>query len=920
MFQYSQLAKLGPGSLVLTGNLRLARFLQEQYGQIQIAAGHEAWEQPKILHWQSWLNQSWQEIEHLSEARLLSEAQARLVWEQAISAESEHLSLLNLHASAKSAQQAWLLLHDWVLTLTDLGTAADEDVLVFKAWARVYSEKCAQRHWLDEARLAEHLYYSIAADQLSLPSEVLLAGFEEPSPIQQKIFDQFKAKGLAVGQLQENNQPGKQYRLSLPTTRDEIQAAAQWAKQCLTNEPAAKVAIVIPQLASVRADVARILDQELCPAVSLPGNQDQVRPYDISLGLPMSQYPLVFDALLMLECLQHRMSLEKVSRLLASVFIGHGEQNSEHPDETNTGNETNARALLDAWLREQGSTHVRIDLLARLAKGLDKNGTVGPHACPQLATRLSALLELKESSPTRQSSHDWAKHFTKTLNIFGWPGDRPLNSAEFQTVERWRKLLEIFAGLESISGLVTLHEAMGQLRNLANETIFQPESEAVAITVLGVLEAKGLTFDYLWLLGLDDETWPQAPRPHPLLPTRLQRELAMPHASAERELEFSRYLTNVLLNSASEVVVSSPEREDDKKLRPSPLIMEIPEATREKIITSVPEDYIQTIHKQGSLELLTEDQPPPLSTGADGVSGRGGTGLIKHQANCPFSAFARYRLGAQPFADNQAGLSAMERGSLVHRVLELLWGELKNQANLLKLSDEELNTTITSSIEQAINEQARFNPETFTKRFVEIETVRLTRLISQWLELEKQRPPFKVVAPEEQQFVTIAGLTLKLIIDRIDELENGDRLLIDYKTGANNNLNNWFDERPREPQLPMYSYLGNETGQPPAALAFAQLVPGDLRFIGLGDRDGISNGIKDISSDDKRGAADWSTQINDWKNVLERLAREYVDGVAVVDPKDDNSCTYCPYPELCRINELNQRLGHLMEAEQPDND
>ena len=630
----------------------------------------------------------------------------------------------------------------------------------------------------------------------------------------------------------------------------------------------------------------------------------------------MSQYPLVFDALLMLECLQHRMSLEKVSRLLASVFIGHREKNSEHQHETSTGNETNARALLDAWLREQGVTHIRIDLLARFAKGLDKNGTVGPHACPLLAARLGALLELKETSPTRQSSHDWAQYFTKTLNIFGWPGDRPLNSAEFQTVERWRKLLEIFAGLESISGLVTLHEAMGQLRNLANETIFQPESEAVAITVLGVLEAKGLSFDYLWLLGLDDETWPSAPRPHPLLPTRLQRELAMPHASAERELEFSRILTNALLSSANEVVVSSPERADDKKLRPSPLIMEIQETSREKIITSDTKDYIQTIYKQGRLEQLTEDQPPPLNSGAAELGVHGGTGLIKHQANCPFSAFARYRLGAQPLADIQAGLSAMERGSLVHRVLELLWGELKDQANLLQLSDENCTEIINKSVVQAINEQSRFRPETFTAKFIAIETVRLARLISQWLALEKQRPPFKVIAPEEQQFVTIAGMRLKLIIDRIDEIENGEHLLIDYKTGSNNNLNNWFDERPREPQLPMYAYMGNEQGQPPAALAFAQLSPGDLKFIGLGDRDNIAQGIKDIASDDKRGAADWPTQINDWKNILERLAREYVNGAAVVDPKDDNSCTYCPYPELCRINELNQRLGHLMETEQ----
>lgn len=914
----NKLQNLKPDSLIITGNLRLARYLQEEYGRLQIAAGFEAWPQPKIMHWQSWLNQSWQEAEHHSKLQLLSDPQARLVWEQVINAHlDDHFSLLNLHASARSAQSAWRLLNEHEYSLDNLGQHVDEDVAVFRLWAQAYSEKCVEQHWLDEARLGEYVYYSIETDQLSLPSEVLLAGLEELTPIQKKIISQLETKGVTVGDLfspdqselsdratqnnkQSNQTKSNQKRLSLQTTRDEIKAAALWARQQVTQDPETKIAIVIPQLASVRVDVVRILDQALCPAVILPGNQDIARPYDISLGLPLGEYPVVFDALLMLECLNHRMPMEKVGRLLASSFSG--DTKAEH----------HARALLDAWLREKGASSIRIDILARQAKGLDKNGEAEPHACPLLVTRLVALVELKTNMPTRQSSHEWAKLFITALNTLGWPGDRSLSSTENQTVVRFREILESLAGMEQIAGLITLHEALRQLRNLANEIIFQPKSEAKPILVLDVLAEKILTFDALWVMGLHDEVWPQVPRPHPLLPVRLQRELDMPHASAEKELQHARALTDAMKASAKEVIVSSPQRDGDKALRPSPLITDIAEGTFKELVSSQPEDYAQTIYKFGQLELVDFVQPPPMFTGTDIT--RGGTGLIKQQAQCPFSAFARYRLGAQPLAESREGLSAMERGSLVHRVLELLWGSIKTQDTLLNLADEELNKVISQSVQYAIDEQAKFNPEIFTSRFIEIEANRLTRLMTNWLALEKERSPFKVIAPEKKQFVTIAGMTLKLIIDRIDELESGERLLIDYKTGANNNLNNWFDDRPQEPQLPMYSYLGSEAGQAPAALAFAQLAAGDLKFIGLGNQDGIAQGIKDIAKDDKRGAVDWATQINDWKKVLENLAQQYVNGEASVNPKDDNSCTYCPYPELCRINELNQRLGHLMEA------
>jgi len=43
--------------------------------------------------------------------------------------------------------------------------------------------------------------------------------------------------------------------------------------------------------------------------------------------------------------------------------------------------------------------------------------------------------------------------------------------------------------------------------------------------------------------------------------------------------------------------------------------------------------------------------------------------MVKDQAACPFRAFAAHRLGAEGLQFPHTGLDALERGTLVHRVL-----------------------------------------------------------------------------------------------------------------------------------------------------------------------------------------------------------------------------------------------------------
>jgi RecB family exonuclease len=137
----------------------------------------------------------------------------------------------------------------------------------------------------------------------------------------------------------------------------------------------------------------------------------------------------------------------------------------------------------------------------------------------------------------------------------------------------------------------------------------------------------------------------------------------------------------------------------------------------------------------------------------------------------------------------------------------------------------------------------------------------------------------------------MAGIRVKVRIDRIDRLPDDREVIIDYKTGSPS-IHSWDTDRPEEPQLPLYSTI-HET--PLAAVLFAEVKPGEVRFRGLVDGEIVIPGAD---------STDLAARISEWRGVLERLGTQFRAGHAEVDPKDPaKTCRYCSHSTLCRIAE-----------------
>ncbi|MCG8433101.1 MAG: PD-(D/E)XK nuclease family protein, partial [Gammaproteobacteria bacterium] len=225
------------------------------------------------------------------------------------------------------------------------------------------------------------------------------------------------------------------------------------------------------------------------------------------------------------------------------------------------------------------------------------------------------------------------------------------------------------------------------------------------------------------------------------------------------------------------------------------------------------------------------------------------------------------------------------------------------------------DSLVQEAAQIVLDEAARANPRFFPAAFRELEQQRLMSLVKAWLEQELKRAPFEIDGTEQQTEIAVGPLRLRARVDRIDKLNDGRRVLIDYKTGRPK-VAGWFEERPEEPQLPLYAIAQTEF---PAAILFAQVNADEQRYLGIAENNDAVAGKETFTAWrwEKGVTQSWQDLANDWRKVLDALADEFATGKAAVDPKDAHACRYCHLSVLCRIDELScsQRGFEMSEDE-----
>ena len=817
-------------SPVVSANLRLTRTLRTEFGEQQIAKGLHAWKSPEIYVWRHYLHELFDSSANADSLPFrLNDQQCRVLWERCIREEVD-ASVVNVASLGRLARDGWVRLNEWNLD-PDVcaNAAAGQDQRIFARAVQRYREELQAKGWIDDATLPHLILTLVSKRQLTLPKRLTLVGFDRVTPQFKLILDAFEEGGTRIkireaGPFQEN----LLYRFD--NADAELRAAGAWAASELASNSELRIAVVVSGLESVAANTGRLLREGLAPGWQY-GGRARAAAVNVSYGRKLSDFPAIHSALIALRWIVSDIPGSDVGVLLRSPFIGVGP--------------AHGRSRLELLLRDWPDRHWSADRLCNALGGRDESVDA-----TDWLSRLARHGESRQSVSASRRPSEWARNIDEILKALNWPGDGTLNSDDFQLINRWRELLNEFAQLEVVAPRMSAVTAVARIAAMANETLFQAEVEGSVLTVLGPLEAAGMQFDRLWVAGLAADDWPPQGRPSPLLSRELQLQHNMPDSDPQDTADYARRILNRLRASAATCYLSYAATLADREQLPTALVSDLSEVDS-------PDDpgwHAQSLLSRVGLQHVADPAPPLLTD--EVISG--GAATINRQMSEPFSAFVFGRLGVRWMQGFTAGIAPNIRGNLVHNALFDLYAHKPSQADILDWDEAQVRNRIANAVDRAFAIHERYADGVLRQLF-NLERRRTKLLLAAVLAIDRGREAFKVGTVERAVEGSIGPLTISLRCDRIDELENSDIVILDYKTGSRKKF--LSSGEPGDMQLVVYACM---TDRRVSGLGLFNV---DSKFTGI---DGAGPALGDYPN--------WQNELDDWKNLVIDAANEIATG------------------------------------------
>ena len=865
-------AALDAGAAVLTPNRRLSRAVRAADNARRINRGERAWASAVIMPLRQYWHERWQWActSGRVEPRALLEARAqRLLWRRVIDEESTGFSLLSSARAAALCQSAFENVNLWGLRLDEPVLRQEfefhEDTRHFLLWARAFQDALDAAGWITPEQAQRRL--------LRVP-EV----FERPLALLQTdrmppLHERLCALAPRVQRLRGAARRGAAAPVqAFANAEAELAAVASWCLQSREADPRGRYGVVLSDMRCERDRLETRLRRAFAcltgPYASLPVN--------FSTGFTLDRVPLVRDALGVLEVSAEQVDIERAIALLQSRFV-------RLPRVDGASGERQIRRL-----RELGCARLPQRVLRECLAPLGALAAPAPwRALPRLEAELG--LHRRQRPPSA-----WRGAFARLLEAWGWPLGSRLDSLEYQQWQRWGEALDAYAALDGVVGALDFEAAVSLLGDCLAEEDFQPETADQSIQILGPLETTGLSFDGLWLTGMNAERWPAPAAPNPYLPHALQRRLRLPHADAAWEWEWTQTRWRGWREGCERLQASYVYREEDRLIPPSPLLASLAERHCDD-----PPDADPRWRRQQRDAEFTPVEPGCVAVDAAEMAAlRTGSALLEAQALCPFQAFAAHRLEAHPAGVAGVGVSPAERGTILHRALFLLSAHYPDRQTLRRADAAARREAIRSASAEALDAIRGERRRVLASASLELEARRLHALLLRWLELEAERElDWRIETREAERELALGPLAIRLRLDRVDLVAGGRRIVLDYKSGRIDPLSQWLEERPRKPQLPLYALAEPDA----SAISTVSLRRREIDFRGLGSA-ALIPGVEAVAGrrgDALEGDAAFAAQRDEWRRELSALAGEFAAGQARLTPSDD-ACRYCARSALCR--------------------
>ena len=886
------------GAILLTPNLRIRDAIVCQYlneTKTGVAPTPEVYPVDVFIqdHWKIHARRSAESNSNLS---LISSQEELLIWDHVLETCLLSESLLNTEETANTIAHSYRMGKQWLdneIFNQEVTKKSDiKDVAVFSEWIELFRKYCNQHRVINLVDATQILTEVILKNGLETSlKRIVLVNFFNPPPLYRKLFTALpNLKEVFTNTIDNEmkSQVALKTKLTFQSQDSESNHCALWVKKILTKKPNAHIGILAADKPNSREKLELALKDALTPLNFFP-NVIHESLFNTSGNTEnLLDSGLIYDAFLILNLGADQYNTVDIIRLLQSPFI-----NLDHAEESDAEKED--CILLAGSLKQRTGPIISSRELFYLIKTESTSSELA-------AILVSIRTEIRKAN-LQSAPLQWRSVFTKALESFGWPG-KIQSSIEYSQHEQWLNLLNTFDSSAASLSKLNYSSALKRLTLLAKRTLQRNLfNSSLQISYFSLDEAVGLEFDYLWMLGIDDQHWPEPANPSPFLPYKLQKQYKIPGSHSEIQLNSASTTFEILLSStAVEARASYYLSDGEQEFRPSNFLQTFRSEIRDNE-TSRPLGN-EILSQVGSIPIeRTFNKDHPV---APEELIKGGSAIISHQSSCPFKAFAMNRLNLNPESFNEGGISKIAKGNACHIALEQLFTKILSNKELHSISDEQLATHIDNSATKAVEFLIQAHGDLLTPKIQKIEHRRIAILLEEFSKVEKQRSDFEVIDQERSLSVDFGNLTLRVRVDRIDRLQSGDIALIDYKTGKQTiSPKKWHDERPEDMQLPLYYYIAdsNHLGSI-STLVIASINSEKLGYSGITSTDHFSKQVKPLRNGSDANSA-WQELTTNWKENINSLALEFKQGVCHVAPVNPlTTCNYCGLQSICRIQEL----------------
>ena len=832
---------------------------------------------PAIYSLNHWLKKEYKEfcmVGSIDESyRILNGIEEKLLWERIIhkGLDGKNFQKKQIDNITEKVISADRLIREYKIKNDELKKhETNIEKKEFNRWLNEFDSYCKQNKLLSRLKFIEFFIDKQMEHTLVDNKELMLIGFDNKSPLYEELFSVLNEKNNVEDYKVKQAEKIKRQEIKCEDVEGEIKEVTKWVKQ----NPKKKLLIISPALNRFQIKLQNELDRQVQPDIY--NEYDKNNIYNSNLQRPLSNEPIITAAINLLKLNNTNQTSTKI--FYESLLFNNWIDTDGYKD----------REELANYINDKKFPKISINSLIKLIKN-------DPHIKElNLDSLLKTLSLLKKNQilwSKNRAIDEWVNLTEQYWTEIKISKINNLLLFEINNINRLFNLLNQIKKNQIIDYSISFEEYWEILfTHLSNSPAPKDPNDSY-VDINGFAENPMKKYDAIWLMNMNTKFWPGKAEFNPFLPQKLQKKYHIYDEVYIKKLDDVRMAR--LNNFSGDITISFSKKDGETELIQTPGYFE------GKNINEV-SNKTKKIENHNFEEI--DDHKAPKILGDD-VFVSGGFRALENYQKSPAWAFYENRLHANSFyEDKQDEISKMSRGNLVHELLERFWREHKNSINLSDMTVEVLKKNISTLTNEVMSDFKVSKPH-LTPSQIQLESHYYNDLLYQWLSFEKtERPRFSVIESEKKYQIKIDRITFNVKIDRIDEYEDGSRLLIDYKTGAEVPISQWKKSPITSLQMPIYvAFTGIENV---SAAGIAYIHNKNVKLVGLSShgQDPIDGGLKDCSLL-KKDEDQWQYLINEWRNNIYDLASGYLSGNAEVSFRKESELEYCAVRPLLRIAE-----------------